>query len=272
MKGFIFRILAAALLAGALGGCAAPPASAQKSDQLSTAGAMWTERCKNAGIFIHRKVERVDGVVLLNVRPQNNIFDDQFAMNDPYGRDLGGDAYVMSFLRGYWTKMTDANPTMFRHQGYRYVEVIDPQDGRRYWYTGAVRDVARVTTAEMSGAANAGRRFFSREFVLDRTRATGPRPRYGVSFEDISTLEERQHWIAGSSLKVIDLETEEVIAERIGYMVDRGQGSRSGGRSPWLLAASYSCPQFRGNHPRAFDQLGQTARFVESVLQPIKGE
>jgi hypothetical protein len=85
-------------------------------------------------------------------------------------------------------------------------------------------------------------------------------------------VEERQHWIAGSSLKVIDLLTNEVMAERIGYMVDRGQGNRSGGRAPWLLAANYACPQFRGTYPRPYDRFGQTARFVESVLVPLKGD
>ena len=271
MRESVLRVLAAAVLAGVVVACAAPGTGIRKEEQQTIAGAMWAERCKKAGVFIHRRVRDVDGIVLLNVRPERINLADQFGMDDPYGFDLGGDAYIMTFLRGYWTKRVEANPSMFRHQGYRYVETVDSRDGERYRYTGAMRDVERVATAEMSGRANAGKRFLSREFVLDRVPAAGNGPQYGVSFEDISTVEDRQHWIAGSSLKVIDLQTKEVIAERVGYMVDRGQGNRSGGRSPWLLAASYACPKFEGPHPTS-QQLGQAARFVESVLQPIQGE
>jgi hypothetical protein len=66
---------------------------------------------------------------------------------------------------------------------------------------------------------------------------------------------------------VIDLQSNEVIAERIGYMVDRGQGVTAGGRSPWLLAAGAACPAFPGQHA---EQANQTARFVEKVLFPIR--
>jgi hypothetical protein len=87
-----------------------------------------------------------------------------------------------------------------------------------------------------------------------------------VTYDDISTREEREYWIAGSSLKVIDLHANEIIAERVGYMVDWAQGSRVGGRAPWLLATQQACPKFPGRHSVA--QLGQTKEFVEKVLKP----
>lgn len=98
--------------------------------------------------------------------------------------------------------------------------------------------------------------------------ASGEQPRYGVTFDDISTKEERDHWIAGSSLRIIDTNTNEVIAERIGYMVDFAQGATPGGRQPWTFAkknVGWSCP--------AFQEYG-ARRFVEKVLlihdaQPI---
>lgn len=88
-----------------------------------------------------------------------------------------------------------------------------------------------------------------------------------MTYDDISTREERDYWIAGSSLKVIDLETDEVIAERIGYMVDWAQGVRVGGRSPWLLAANNACPEFAPRHG-SVSQLSQTIRFVNKSLKP----
>ena len=80
-----------------------------------------------------------------------------------------------------------------------------------------------------------------------------------------------ENWIAGSSLKVIDLKTNEVIAERIGYMYDWAQGSREGFRSPWLMAADNACPAFGRSDVKATTaQIGQTVRFVEKVLHPTK--
>lgn len=107
--------------------------------------------------------------------------------------------------------------------------------------------------------------------MLKRTFAKGPAPRYGVTYDDITTPEERKNWIAGSSLRIIDLKTNEVIAERIGYMIDRGMGNNSGGRSPWQHAAKWACPKFPGG--QSLETLwvhGQTRDFTEQVLK-IKG-
>jgi hypothetical protein len=93
-------------------------------------------------------------------------------------------------------------------------------------------------------------------------------PRYGVTYDDISTREERDYWIAGSSLKVIDLPTNEVMAERIGYMMDRGQGDRGGGRSPWLFAKNNACPQFPAAPDGHVVQANQTRDFVVKTLKP----
>lgn len=134
----------------------------------------------------------------------------------------------------------DKEPDSAMH-GYRYVVAKDVNDGQLY--------------------------------RLDKSPPPNPLPRYGVIWDDISTREEREHWIAGCSLKVIDLQTNQVIAERVGYMVDWAQGSRAGNRSPWLFAADTACPAFRDpSVPRvqpAFSaQGGQTYRFVSKVLKP----
>jgi hypothetical protein len=88
-----------------------------------------------------------------------------------------------------------------------------------------------------------------------------------VTYDDISTREERGYWIAGSSLRVIDLQTNEVMAERIGYMMDRGQGNNSGGRSPWLLAARTACPRFPTDPGGHTYQTDQTREFAEKTLR-----
>ncbi len=275
----------ALLLSGLLTACAGTADTAQREAaqaRLIKAEAMFQERCKKSGEFIYKMVDNVEGVLLLKIREQNS--GDQYKMDDPYGHDSSDDEYLKSFflepmLQAY--KHTNANEeTLARvrqeYRGYRYVDAIDPKDGKRYRYTGGMKVVGKQDATAynirlaMSKDPNYDLNIYS--FVLDKTPASNPLPRYGVTYDDISTREERDYWIAGSSLKVIDLKTNEVIAERIGYMMDRGQGNTSGGRAPWLWAANYACPAFSpsdARQPGFSYQPGQTRKFVTKILKPI---
>jgi hypothetical protein len=236
------------------------------SEMAKQAEALFKLHCTRAGETIKRTVNDVEGIALLKGRPGNINFSDQYVMDDPYGSDLGGDAYIESFLKAKhemyrrYAALLKEPPAPNPNEliGYGYVDMVDPVGGDRTRYTAYVSQPGKTDP-----------RYLIRDIrvVLEKSPVTGASPRYGVTYEDISTHEDRMVWIAGSSLKVIDLQTNEVIAERIGYMIDRGQGSTSGGRSPWLLAASNACPAFPGLH--AF-QRNQTARFVEKVLFPIR--
>ncbi|MBW8833047.1 MAG: hypothetical protein JF606_27425 [Burkholderiales bacterium] len=269
--------LIAVLLSSFVAGCAAGPSTTESKERQAKAQALFAERCKTAGEKIYRTVDNVEGIYLLKLRPQGVNFGDQFKLDDPYGSDSSGDTYILNFLRGFYhQRATPPIPGAPPQLGYPYVEAIDPKDGQRYRYTGGVREV-EVTSSILVGGT--GKQFKTKAFVLDKSPATGSAPRYGVTYDDISTHEEREYWIAGSSLKVIDLQTNEVIAERVGYMVDVYQGSQAGGRSPWLFAADHACPGFQTNPLRpltaAFGggssaQPGQTLFFVEKVLHPIR--
>ena len=259
-----------------LSACASPAQNAraeQMRERTKIAQAKFEAYCKGAGEKIYRKVEDVEGVYLLKLRPEKPNFDNQFLMDDPYGRDGGGDSYISSFLRAliYHPErtVTEGSP---RRIGYLYVEAIDPRDGGRYRYTGSWKDVLR--TSDIMNGGDGKTKFYSNEFVLDKTPAKGPAPRYGVTYDDLSTHEDREYWIAGSSLRVIDLQTNEVIAERIGYMWDPWQGNNSGGRGPWLGAADYACPDFHRfknapyRQPGFSNQAQQAEDFVEKILIP----
>lgn len=239
-------------------------------NRLATAQHMFAERCKTAGEKIHKTVEGVEGIYLMKVRATTN-FGNQFELDDPYGHDSTGDQYLLNFLQGFYHQRNDppvaGSPPRI---GYHYIEAQDPKDGQRYRYTGRT---------EQPGLTDKRYLYDYKRFVLDKTPAPGKPPRYGVTYDDISTREEREYWIAGSSLKVIDLETKEVIGERIGYMMDWAQGSTAGFRSPWLYAADNACPGFQWNpnfpiNPSngggSSQQPGQTLIFVEKVLKPPK--
>jgi hypothetical protein len=225
--------------------------------RLAKAEAIFNERCKTAGEKIYRTVEGVEGIMLLKLRPTDYSPYKQDAI-DPYGEDFDWkepDAYVGTFLQGRDEKGFLVDRVLAEKPGYRYVEAIDPTDGKRYRYTAYV-----AVRPELVGKTN------SESFLLKREPAPGSAPRYGVTYDDITTPEERAQWIAGSSLKVIDTESNEVIAERIGYMIDKALGNEGGARQPWTYAQrrpGWSCPQYR--------QIGQTRNFVEKSLK-IKGQ
>ena len=235
------------------------------------AAAHFEKRCNTvAGETILRTVDNVEGLLLLKVRPKRFNPYDQNA-EDPYGQDLRGDGYIISFLDGRNEKgsLVENFPhdpadrylePWKRHRiavkwGYRYVDAVDPKDGKRYRYTAYMDEVWKHNPAYLEGVLR---------FTLRKQPAPEPPPRYGVTYEDITTPEERAVWIAGSSLKVIDLHTHEVIAERIGYLFDRGMGSKGGARAPWEQARKWSCPQA----PR----FAQAREFVEKVLRIKQGD
>lgn len=278
MSGRLFQRIATALLPVLLAACVTTggaQGTAPREDgraRLAKAEAMFQERCKKAGVFIHRTAENVEGIFLMKLRPQGINYGDQFRMDDPYGRDFGGDAYIRSFLQGFfeanYKKPDIPRPNAPPHLAYQYVEALEPAGGKRYRYTGSIKEVTHTTSILMGGDGKTTLK--TKNFVLDRVPAPGPMPRYGVTYDDISTREEREFWIAGSSLRVIDLQTKEVMAERIGYMMDRGQGDKGGGRSPWLFAADNACPEFAPRHGSTAQPL-QTENFVEKTLKPIRG-
>ncbi len=268
------RQLAALLLAAATVACAQTAfAKEDPKARLAKAEAMFAERCKKAGVFIHRTAENVEGVLLKKLRPKGINYGDQYRMDDPYGHDSGGETYIKTFFAGFYRIPENPTPQWRRRLGYHYVEALDEKDNKRYRYTGSMKAVGRMDATafnvqvELKRNPNYDLNIY--DFVLDKAPAHGPAPRYGVTYDDISTREERDYWIAGSSLKVIDLNTNEVMAERIGYMLDRGQGNTSGGRSPWLLAARNACPAFPSATGIPPVQTDQTRNFVTNILRPI---
>jgi hypothetical protein len=229
-------------------------------NRLAKAEALFQERCKKSGEFIHKTAENVEGILLIKVRPKEDNFGEQFKMDDPYGNDWGnGEAHIKLFLHGRNEKgFIDSKAA----GGYRYVDAIDPVDGKRYRYTGGMKEVAHTSSILMGGDGKTT--FKTLDFVLDKASTSAPSPRYGVTYDDISTHEDREYWIAGSSLKVIDLQTNEVMAERIGYMMDPGQGALAqGGTHPaWDRAKGHACPASPG--------ADKTRNFVEKAIKPIQ--
>lgn len=267
MKISIKTMLASAMVAlmAFTTACSSTEEAAKQKDEArvrqETAMRMWQERCQQAGEKIYKTIDDIDGIFLIKTRSyEAKDHYDQFKMSDPYGRDLFGEGYISSFMKGFNTRGLNAGEDLSaRKKGYLFVDANDPKLGTLHRYTPRIEEPWQFDKSYLKGYTR---------LVMDSTPITAKqRARYGITYEDISTRQERDYWIAGSSLRVIDMETGELIAERIGYMVDWAQGSTAGGRAPWLFAADNACPAFperRGS----VGQADQTYRFVEKVLKP----
>ena len=62
--------------------------------------------------------------------------------------------------------------------------------------------------------------------------------RYAVTFENNVDPKLRRHWVAGATIRVIDRQTDEIIAEKITYAFEKGLGGTGGARMPWAFAVS----------------------------------
>jgi len=231
--------------------------------RLKLATERFEARCKSAGEKIVRTVDNVDGILLLKVRPKRPATADTDPMwaGAALPQESTDDEYIQSFLlyewrgKGFEHQRGNLNAGPTEHPGYRFVDVEDPDNNRRYRYT-----------VDFEALSDAGGIAAARRFKLKRSETNAPVPRYAVTYKDIVDPEDRKYWIAGVSIQVIDLEKKEVLAEQTGFLMDPGQGNTSGSRDPWGWAASYG--------PRCPSRLGggsHTRFFVDQILKPRQG-
>lgn len=78
-----------------------------------------------------------------------------------------------------------------------------------------------------------------------RTKISVPQSRFSLQWEDISRPEDRKYWVAASRLSIFDLAESKLIAQRIGFFIEAGFGSRAGQRRPWLSSRgpNTTCPE-----------------------------
>ncbi len=248
------------------------PTPEQKAaeERYAKAKALFEERCKTAGVVIHRTVKDVEGIELIKVRPEipwggKEYFDPMFP-----GAAAAGEAQGLAYIRQFlWSEFRythspdqrgDLAPPTERPgfqqlpptSGYRFVDVTDGADGKQLRYRLAPPGVGNREYGHMQTAA-----------------ITSGGTRYALDYEDIVSPADRQYWIAGTQLKVIDKQTGELMAQLTKFVWDPGFGVSTTGRWPWQHAnarATQRCP-FVPQQP-----LGKDSRyFVDTVLVPKEG-
>ncbi|WP_374604265.1 hypothetical protein [Niveibacterium sp.] len=261
------------------------PTPAQKAaiEQGNAAVAYWENKCKTvAGEKIYRKVEGVQGILLLKVRPKawENEWHDRNFPGAAFARERQESEYIESFLgyehssapdgktpvsaadRGFVnTDFLPQNPS--NEPGYRYVDVIDEKDETRYRYSGSIKAVSKKDSVAWKAELEKDPNFDMNTYrwTLDKAVAPDPAPRYAVTYDDHVIPEERALGVASSTLKVIDTQTKEVLGELTRYAVTGGFEAQTS-TSPWLRARY--CPSFTGGSSSA------TRQFVDQVLIPQK--
>ena len=194
------------------------------------AEAVFNEQCKTAGEKIYRTVDNVEGIMLLKVVPESTVSADA-KTRDPMWDNAAlqeneGIRFIGKFLG------------LYGGSSYNYVDVLQPNQS----------DIIRYT----------GHHSPLKQSLNPRHPA-----RYAVTFENNVDPKLRRHWVAGATIRIIDRQTDEIIAEKTTYAFEKGLGGTGGARMPWAFAISCE-------NKEIFPSKLPT--FVTSVLKPYQLE
>jgi len=218
----------------------------QKSDAYAEeAWAHFKKMCDaKAGERIYKSYRGVKSVLVVKPLPtatEKDLFD-QYWYGDPYSNASTGDRARLAAARLTYPDAPIAQGK--RGNGFDFVESDESQN--------------------LASGKKLVKYFFSpgQRQVQSQELATSPVSRFGISWEDISTTADRKYWVAGSRLTITDLTNRTVVAERIGFLIEGGFGSRAGQRRPWQTAQVMG----RGKCPDVHDYSDRW--FVLKVLNP----
>ena len=156
------------------------------------AKARFDQLCQNAGEKIYRTADNVDGILLLKVRGDDEKYQDSFynPLKDQMWEDAAlpsefdREEYIGSFLPD-WSGVH-----------YDYIDVLQ-KGGAIIRYSGDWHMTDKPFNQEINP----------------------PHPaRYAVTYENDVSWENRKHWIAGTTIKIIDTKTNTLMAEKTMYV------------------------------------------------------
>lgn len=224
--------------------------------------AHFTKRCnENAGETINRVVENVEGIFIAKPRlkPSAEDMRDQYWMGDPYGHsEHEAISPAGTYLHDRGAK-TVSSKDLTPIRGFAFVETVNPDSssGSPYLrYTLKPRSIADATASRRSAVEPIPE-------PVDTLQS-----RFAITWEDISTVEDRKYWVAGGTLTVFDIQTAEVLGRRVGYVIDPQLGQITQGRAIWLHVnhiPGVFCPSFESH-------FYKNKEFVAKVLRPPRGE
>ena len=201
------------------------------------AKARFDQLCQNAGEKIYRTADNVDGILLLKVRGDDEKYQDN--SYNPRKDQMWEDAAVESefdreeYIEEFLFSSTGSLPK------YAYADVLQ-KDGS--W--------VRYST-----------RWENERWVRDKQPNPNSRARYAVTYENDLSWGNRKHWIAGTTIKVIDTKTNELMAEKTMYAFVPALGYSELDQNPNPWGRGMRCPD-----ENSYEQ--KTVIFVSKVLIP----
>lgn len=224
--------------------------------------------CKTeAGEFIYRTVENVEGVY--QMRPREHVTDkmlqDRYFLEDPYGhqKSHAEKTDVGSIQDGYvnppYADAVKLGYVLYKpNQNYNFLEKPilafkqNPADGAKYLrYTRPNTDKLILENGKYLYPRNGQPQLFEERMVQLKSR-------YGFTWRGIERPHDRELGIAGGELIVLDLQTNEILALRRGFLRS-GEVLDSPTGIFWLGAQA--CP------PRP---VWATKEFLHKVLKPLR--
>ena len=202
------------------------------------AKARFDQLCQNAGEKIYRTADNVDGILLLKVRGD----DEKYQSNryNPLKDQMWEDAAVESESKreGYIEEFLLRSNLSFPR--YIYADVLQKDNS-----------IIRYSIYKVN-----------QEWVEDKQLNPHPRARYAVTYENDISWENRKHWIAGTTIKIIDTKTNELMAEKTMYafVPELGYSKFEQNPNPW--GRGMRCPAGESE----FEQ--RTVTFAIKVLIP----
>ena len=204
------------------------------------AKARFDQLCQNAGEKIYRTVDNVDGILLLKVRGDDEKYQN-YSYNprkDQMWEDaaINSEAWRAGYINSFFSK---AMRSWHNSPGYKYVDVLQ-KDGSIIRYSG-----------------DWGIKYedFNQEINPKRPA------RYAVTYENDISWENRKHWIAGTTIKVIDTQGNQLIAEKTMYVFvpELGYSKFEQNPNPW--GRGVRCP-------KEDPAQQETSAFIAKVLFP----
>ena len=187
--------------------------------------------CKTeAGEFIYKTVENVEGLYMM--RPRERVFDSYmehlYALEDPFGYED-------------WEAKSPQN-TFVRPKRYKYFESSLPLSD--------FQDIANTQYTRFYGHDDKDPKTMKKESVMER------KSRYGFTWRGINRAHDREMGIAGGELIILDLQNNEVLAVRRGF-IQSGQ-ARNHFAGIWWLSGNV-CPKDR-------ERIFSAYEFISRVL------
>ena len=202
------------------------------------AKARFDQLCQNAGERIYRTADNVDGILLLKVRGDDEKYQDN--SYNPLKDQMWEDAAVESESKreGYIEEFLLRSNLSFPR--YIYADVLQKDNS-----------IIRYSLYKVN-----------QEWVEDKQLNPHPRARYAVTYENDISWENRKHWIAGTTIKIIDTQTNELMAEKTMYAFVPALGYSELEQNPNPWGRGMRCPSGESE----FEQ--RTVTFAIKVLTP----